>query len=89
MELLHLVFTPVDMLLMVIVHAGIGVDEPVLPSLGKPGQRIRLPGQTRVMPDEYKEFLALGHGDIFNLDPDLYAPSTYPNFHLPPLNPQT
>ncbi|CAD7703725.1 unnamed protein product, partial [Ostreobium quekettii] len=29
---------------------------------------IKLPGQTRVTPDEYKEFLALGHGEIFNLD---------------------
>lgn len=25
------------------------------------------------MHDEYKEFLNLGHGDIFDLDPDLCA----------------
>ena len=43
----------------------------MLPSMARPGQRIRLPGQTRVMHDEYKEFLNLGHGDIFDLDPDL------------------
>lgn len=49
------------------------MDEPVLPSIARPGQRIRLPGQTRVMHDEYKEFLNLGHGDIFDLDPDLCA----------------
>ena len=43
----------------------------VLPSQTTgPEQRIRLPGQTRVTPDEYKEFLSLGHGDIFNLDLD-------------------
>lgn len=45
----------------------------MLPSLAGPGQRIRLPGQTRVMADEYKEFLGLGHGEIFALDPDLCA----------------
>ena len=43
----------------------------MLPSLAAPGQRIRLPGQTKVTTEEYKEFLGLGHGDIFDLDPDL------------------
>ena len=43
----------------------------MLPSEAGPGQRIRLPGQTKVTTDEYKEFLGLGHGDIFDLDPDL------------------
>lgn len=47
-------------------------DDPgVLPSQAtSAGQRIRLPGQTRVTPEEYKEFLDLGHGDIFQLDID-------------------
>lgn len=26
--------------------------------------------QTRVSPEEYKEFLSLGHGEIFSLDLD-------------------
>lgn len=34
---------------------------------------MRLPGQTRVTPEEYKEFLSLGHGDIFLLDIDKCA----------------
>jgi 15-cis-phytoene desaturase len=44
---------------------------PVLPSQAAPGQRVRLPGQSRVTPEEYREFLGLGHGEIFNLDIDL------------------
>ncbi len=43
----------------------------MLPSEAGPGQRIRLPGQTKVTTEEYKEFLGLGHGDIFDLDPDM------------------
>ena len=31
---------------------------------------LRLPGQTRVAPEEYKSFLDLGHGKLFNLDID-------------------
>ena len=54
-----------------VLGAGVGDGEPVLPSEAGPGQRIRLPGQTKVTTDEYKEFLGLGHGDIFDLDPDL------------------
>lgn len=38
------------------------------PSQAKPGQPIKLPGQTRVAPDEYKEFLSLGHGELFDVD---------------------
>ncbi|KAG1656982.1 hypothetical protein FOA52_007667 [Chlamydomonas sp. UWO 241] len=33
-------------------------------------QGIKLPRQTRVMPDEYKEFLSLGHGEVFEIDLD-------------------
>lgn len=44
----------------------------MLPSQAGPSQLIRLPGQTRVSPEEYKEFLGLGHGDVFDLDPDRY-----------------
>ena len=45
----------------------------VLPSQAGPDQLVRLPGQTRVSPEEYKEFLGLGHGDVFDLDPDRYC----------------
>ena len=49
-------------------------DPGVLPSqVTAKGQRVRLPGQTRVTPEEYKEFLGLGHGDIFHLDIDWYS----------------
>ena len=48
---------------------------PVLPSRARPGQRIRLPGQSRVTPEEYREFLSLGHGEIYNLDLDLCVAS--------------
>lgn len=44
--------------------------EPAWPSKAAPDQAVKLPGQTRVTPDEYKEFLALGHGEIFNLELD-------------------
>ena len=54
-----------------VLDAGVGDGEPVLPSEAGPGQRIRLPGQTKVTTEEYKEFLGLGHGDIFDLDPDM------------------
>jgi 15-cis-phytoene desaturase len=40
----------------------------VWPSQANEGQPIKLPRQTKVGPDEYKEFLALGHGEIFALD---------------------
>jgi 15-cis-phytoene desaturase len=35
-----------------------------------PDKPIKLPKQNRVSPEEYKEFLSLGHGDIFDLDLD-------------------
>ena len=44
--------------------------EIVFPSQYVPGKAIKLPRQTRVTPEEYKEFLALGHGEIFDLDMD-------------------
>ncbi len=40
------------------------------PMAAAPGQPIKLPGQTRVTSDEYREFLALGHGEIFDLELD-------------------
>ena len=48
----------------------LNVRDAVLPSQAGQGQPIRLPGQTRVTPDEYREFLGLGHGEIFDLDID-------------------
>jgi hypothetical protein len=47
--------------------------EVVFPSLydpENPKSFIKLPRQTRVLPDEYKEFLSLGHGEIFTLTID-------------------
>ena len=35
-----------------------------------PTQAIKLPKQTRVTQDEYRAFLSLGHGEIFELDLD-------------------
>lgn len=49
----------------------------VLPSQAGASQLIRLPGQTRVSPEEYKEFLGLGHGDVFDLDPDRCCSGPY------------
>jgi hypothetical protein len=42
----------------------------VFPSQATAGQFIKLPRQTKVTRDEYQEFLALGHGEIFALDLD-------------------
>lgn len=39
-----------------------------LEARGDSAYHIKLPGQTRVAPDEYKEFLFLGHGAIFDID---------------------
>lgn len=56
---------------MFLVPAHCNADlEPEFPSRAAPDQALKLPGQTRVTPDEYKEFLGLGHGEIFNLDLD-------------------
>jgi Fip1 motif len=41
---------------------------PEFPGVAAPDQLIKLPRQTKVQQSEYKEFLALGHGDIFDLD---------------------
>ena len=38
------------------------------PMQAGPDDLIKIPGQTRVDRDEYQEFLALGHGGIFDLD---------------------
>lgn len=43
---------------------------PLPPPLNPTPQLLTLPVQTRVSPEEYREFLALGHGEIFNLDLD-------------------
>jgi len=40
------------------------------PSAAAPQQPIKLPRQHNVDKDEYREFLNLGHGEIFNLDLD-------------------
>uniref|UniRef100_A0A1D2A676 Pre-mRNA polyadenylation factor Fip1 domain-containing protein n=1 Tax=Auxenochlorella protothecoides TaxID=3075 RepID=A0A1D2A676_AUXPR len=51
-------------------NAGLPTEEPAFQSEAKPGQPIKLPGQTRVTAEEYREFLSLGHGEIFSLDID-------------------
>ncbi len=38
------------------------------PESAQAGQPIKLPGQTRVTPDEYHEFITLGQGGVFELD---------------------
>ena len=43
---------------------------PAFPQQAQPGQKIKLPGQSRVAPEEYREFLILGHGGVFDLDVD-------------------
>jgi hypothetical protein len=43
----------------------------ILPS-GSLTQWVKLPRQTRVTPEEYREFISLGHGEIFNVDLDRY-----------------
>lgn len=48
-------------------------DTAAFPMAAKPKQPIKLPGQTRVTPEEYREFLSLGHGHIFDLDIDRSA----------------
>ena len=56
------------------------VEDAVFPSQWRPGVGMKLPGQTRVSPEEYKEFLALGHGDIFDIELDwvVEPPWRYP-----------
>ena len=48
------------------------------PMQAGPEDWIKLPGQTRVDRDEYQEFLALGHGGIFDLDIDRSAACNHP-----------
>ena len=43
-------------------------DTLAFPEAAKPGQMIKLPGQTRVTPDEYHEFITLGQGGVYELD---------------------
>lgn len=43
------------------------------PSAAGPQQPIKLPRQHNVDKEEYKEFLNLGHGEIFNLELDRCA----------------
>jgi len=55
--------------------------EAAFPTQAAPGQWLKLPKQTRVTPEEYREFLSLGHGEIFTLDLDrvIDAPWRAPN----------
>lgn len=46
------------------------MEDAVFPSQWRPGLPIKLPGQTKVSPEEYREFLSLGHGDIFDIEID-------------------
>jgi 15-cis-phytoene desaturase len=46
------------------------MEDAVFPSQWRPGLPIKLPGQTKVSPEEYREFLSLGHGDIYDIDID-------------------
>ncbi|KAL6747569.1 hypothetical protein V8C86DRAFT_1305393 [Haematococcus lacustris] len=58
--------------------------EAVFPSQATGSQYIKLPRQTRVTPEEYREFISLGHGEIFNLNLDrvLEAPWRLPTANL-------
>jgi hypothetical protein len=51
-------------------HVNMRIEDAVFPSEWRPGLPIKLPGQTRVSQEEYKEFLSLGHGEIFSIDLD-------------------
>lgn len=48
-------------------------SDAAFPSAAGPSQPIKLPRQHNVDKDEYKEFLNLGHGEIFNLEVDRWA----------------
>lgn len=54
------------------------------PSMARPDQPVKLPGQTRVSPEEYREFLALGHGEIFSIDIDMVVDAPW---RLPGIDP--
>jgi hypothetical protein len=48
----------------------IDVKSAKFPSLAEPNEWVKLPRQRHVDPEEYKEFLKLGFGDIFDLNLD-------------------
>ena len=50
------------------------------PESAQAGQLIKLPGQTRVTPEEYSEFTALGQGGVYELDLDRCRAFTRLNF---------
>eukprot|EP00879_Flechtneria_rotunda_P031320 GHRR01034201.1.p1 GENE.GHRR01034201.1~~GHRR01034201.1.p1 ORF type:complete len:405 (+),score=187.05 GHRR01034201.1:179-1216(+) len=52
------------------VAAALRDMDAAFPSVAAPDQAIKLPRQHNVDKDEYKEFLNLGHGEIFGLDLD-------------------
>jgi hypothetical protein len=56
------------------------IEDAVFPSQWKHGLPMKLPGQTRVSPEEYREFLSLGHGEIYDIELDWVAdpPWRYP-----------
>ena len=55
-------------------------EDAVFPSQWRVGLPMKLPGQTRVSPEEYREFLSLGHGEIFDIELDwvVEPPWRYP-----------
>ena len=59
-------------------------EDAVFPSQWHPGLPMKLPGQTRVSPEEYREFLNLGHGDIFDVDLDAVIEAPW---NLPGIDP--
>ncbi|GLI66885.1 hypothetical protein VaNZ11_010868 [Volvox africanus] len=50
------------------------IDEAAWPTEARLDQAIKLPKQTRVTPEEYRAFLSLGHGEIYELDLDRVLP---------------
>jgi hypothetical protein len=54
------------------VAAALRDADAAFPGAAAPGQPIKLPRQHNVDKEEYKEFLNLGHGEIFSLELDRY-----------------
>jgi hypothetical protein len=52
------------------VAAALRDADAAFPGAAAPGQPIKLPRQHNVDKEEYKEFLNLGHGEIFSLELD-------------------
>ncbi|GIL93244.1 hypothetical protein Vretimale_19588 [Volvox reticuliferus] len=50
------------------------IEEAAWPTEARLDQAIKLPKQTRVTPEEYRAFLSLGHGEIYELDLDRVLP---------------